>query len=95
MLDIVFSDLVLLRTGSNPPVSKRYRKIYSCLVIYILTKTRHVHKHKLNKEAVPNQGSKGIRQWTINLCTFLMMIVTITPSVDYNYWLKRKGTQLN
>ena len=32
-----------------------------------------------------NQGSKGIRQ---------LMIHKITPSLDYNSWLKRLNTQL-
>ena len=32
------------------------------------------------------QGSKGIRQWSIK---------KVTPSVDYNYWLKRLYAQLN
>ena len=39
------------------------------------------------------QESKGIRQWLINLITFLMMIHKITPSVVYNKWLKRLNTQ--
>ena len=37
---------------------------------------------------------KGIRQWLINLCTSLMLIHKITPSVDYNLWLKRLDPQL-
>ena len=41
-----------------------------------------------------SQGSKGIRQLPINLCTSPMSIHKITPSVDYN-WLKRLNTQLN
>ena len=31
-----------------------------------------------------NQGSKGIRQWPINWCTFPMMIHKTTLSIDYN-----------
>ena len=38
-----------------------------------------------------DQGSKGIRQWPINWCKSPM--ITITPSVDYNWWLKRLNTQ--
>ena len=41
------------------------------------------------------QGSKGVRQWTINLCTSPMMIYKITPCVDINKWLKRLNTLLN
>ena len=40
------------------------------------------------------QGSKGIRQWPINCCTSPIMIHTITPSLDYNQWLKSLETQL-
>ena len=40
-------------------------------------------------------GSKGIRQWLINLCTSPMIIRKITPSVDYNQWLNRLDTKLN
>ena len=29
------------------------------------------------------QGSKGIRQWPMNLCTSSIFIHKITPSVDY------------
>ena len=29
-----------------------------------------------------SQGSKGIRQWPINCCTFPIMIHKITPSVE-------------
>ena len=39
-----------------------------------------------------NQGSKGIRQWLINLCTSLVMIHKFTPYVDLNYWFKRLDT---
>ena len=40
------------------------------------------------------QESKGIRQWPINCCTSLMMIMhKITLSVDYNLWLKHLDTQ--
>ena len=39
-------------------------------------------------------GSKGIRQWPINLFTS-PMINKITPFVDCNYCLKRLDTQLN
>ena len=42
-----------------------------------------------------NQGSKGIRQWVINLCTSPTMKTKIKSSVDLDYWLKRMGTQLN
>ena len=41
-----------------------------------------------------NQGSNGIGQWPINWCTSQMTIHKITPSVDYNQWLKRFDTQL-
>ena len=40
------------------------------------------------------QGSKGIRQWPINWGTSPMWIHKITPSLDYNKWLKRLDTQL-
>ena len=43
------------------------------------------HAHNLYTHA--RQGSKGIRQWPMNWCTFPMMIHEITPSVDYNQWL--------
>ena len=33
-----------------------------------------------------DQGSKGIRQWPINLCKSPMIMHKITPSVDYNWW---------
>ena len=36
-----------------------------------------------------HQGTKGIRQWPINWCTTQMMIHKITPSVVYNFGLKR------
>ena len=35
------------------------------------------------------KGSKGIRQWRTNKCTSPLIINKITPSVDYNKWLKR------
>ena len=41
------------------------------------------------------QGSKGIRQWTINWCKSPIMIYKITPSVDNNKWLKRLDNQTN
>ena len=41
------------------------------------------------------QKSKGIRQCTINLYTFPMMMHKSTPSLDYNYWLKRLDIKLN
>ena len=44
---------------------------------------------------VDSEGSKGIRQWPINLCTFAMIIQKLTPFVDYNQWLKRLDIQLN
>ena len=31
------------------------------------------------------QGSKGIRQWAINLCTFLIIINKINPYVSLNF----------
>ena len=40
------------------------------------------------------QGSKGIRQWPLNLCTSPMIMDKITPSVDQNYWFKRLNIQL-
>ena len=42
-----------------------------------------------------DQGSKGIRQWPINLCTFPKVIYKIPSFLDNNYWLKRLDTQLN
>ena len=36
-----------------------------------------------------------MRQWSIKQCTSPMMIHNITPSVDYNNWLKCLDTQLN
>ena len=41
------------------------------------------------------QGSKGIRQWPINHCTFPMMILKIVPFMDYKKWMQRLDTQLN
>ena len=32
------------------------------------------------------QVSEGIRKWTINCCTSRIMIINITPTVDYNHW---------
>ena len=40
-------------------------------------------------------GSKRDMTWTINLCTPPMRIHKITPSLDYNWWLKRWVTQIN
>ena len=40
------------------------------------------------------QGSKGIRQWPINLSASTMMIRKITPAVE-NQWLKRLDTKFN
>ena len=38
------------------------------------------------------QGYKGIRQWTINLCTLSNYDTQkYTPSVDSNYFLKKYG----
>ena len=45
----------------------------------------HYHP-EYNRELIQNltrQGSKGIRQWPINLCTSPMMILKGNPSVDY------------
>ena len=42
-----------------------------------------------------NQGAKGIRQCLINLCTSPMIIHKITPSVDYDKWLKHLDNQLH
>ena len=42
-----------------------------------------------------NQGSNGIRQWTLIRVKSPMMIHKITPSVDYNKWLQHLDTQLN
>ena len=41
------------------------------------------------------QGSKGIRQWLINLCRSTTIIHKITPSVNYNQCLNRLDIQLN
>ena len=40
-------------------------------------------------------GFKEIRQWSINWFTPPMIIHRISPSVDYNYWLKCLDTQFN
>ena len=40
-------------------------------------------------------GSKGMRQWPINFCTFQIMIHKTKPSVDQNIWLKRVDIKLN
>ena len=46
---------------------------------------RFGHHGERNKTCLGiTQGSKGIRQWPINGCTFPVMIHKITPSVDYN-----------
>ena len=44
-----------------------------------LPQTQGIH---FLKEIKDLKGSKGIRQWPINRCTFLMMIHKITPSVN-------------
>ena len=41
------------------------------------------------------QGFKGIRRWLKKIMYIPMMIHKITPTVDYNLWLKRLDTQLN
>ena len=48
-----------------------------------------------DKTYVYIQGSKGIRLWFIKCCISPMMICKITPSVDYNWYLKYLDTQLN
>ena len=42
----------------------------------------------------PGTKAKGIRQWSMNLCTSQIIIHKITPYLDYNQWLKRLDTQL-
>ena len=42
-----------------------------------------------------DQGSKGIRQFTINQCISQMMMHKIIPSVDYNQGMKRLDTKHN
>ena len=39
---------------------------------------------KVNKKRKDfcHQGSQGIRQYTINICSYPMMIIIITPYVD-------------
>ena len=39
------------------------------------------------------QGSQGIRQWLINLCTSPIMIRKITPFVNNNQSFKRLDTE--
>ena len=54
----------------------------------------------LSKSTEPNLEKsirhlfKGISQWPKNRCTFLMMIHKITPTLNFNQWLKRLNTQL-
>ena len=40
-------------------------------------------------------GSKGVKQWPIKWCTSSMMLHKITPSVNYNSWLKLLDIELN
>ncbi len=72
--------------------------ILACLFLkaFILYGVAYLTTFRLNKEGLNykrviytlyrgyNQGSKGIRQWPIYLCTSPMMIHKITPSVNYN-----------
>ena len=59
-------------------------------------KTNYLHKFMEFKcNVCSNHGSKGIRQWSINLCTSQIIIHKISSTVDYNWWLKRLDTQLN
>ena len=55
--------------------------LYSWLFYYIVTRLL--------------DASKGIRQWPINLSSTSMILHKITPSVDYNQWLKRVDWTLN
>ena len=48
-----------------------------------------------NRQIDFKTGDLKIRQWPINLCTSPMKIHQITPSEDYNQYLKRLDTQLN
>ena len=54
----------------------------------ILSYTMNVVKKGLKRiamhEIIIIQGSKGIRQWSINLYTSPMIIYKIIPSVDYD-----------
>ena len=59
----------------------------------------YAHDHPTNqlhtaRIPVVCQGSKGIRQRPINLCTPPMMIYKITPSLNYNTQLS-ESTNLN
>ena len=48
--------------------------------------TKMLYKYCINSVKFKGiyQGSKGKRQWPMNLCTSPMMIHKITPSVDYS-----------
>ena len=61
---------------------------FMCLIPWAKS---YLLQHSIHKY----QGPKGIRQWSINWCTSLMMIHKIILSVDYNYLLKRLDTQSN
>ena len=82
----------------NPPKHKSTNCSLSNLdVAALLMEKCNVLVYFTNKWTKPNsklQGSAGIRQWTINLCTSLKMIHKILLSEDYNWWLKRLDTQL-
>ncbi len=59
--------------------------------IFVLTSSNLVHL--MNALAKNCQESKGTRQWPINLYTSPMITHKIPSYVDYNYWLKRLGSQ--
>ena len=59
------------------------------MIKQFILSTYHVQR------TLTNQGSKGIRQLPVNWCTSPIMKENITPSIYYNWWLKRLFTQLN
>ena len=56
----------------------RERTMFDKLIIIIYIQNMLFGQQYFEK----NQGSKGIRQLVINLCTSTMMIHKITPSLD-------------
>ena len=47
-------------------------------------KLKRIKYFCVKKFWLSGQGSKGIRQWLINWCAYQMIILKITPSIDYN-----------
>ena len=84
-------------------IYKLYLDIAGRMIISIHLKTfqleecRGSRTSKLNGYKILgfNQGYKGINQWPTNWFISPIMKHKNTPSVDYNYWLKRLDTHLS